>query len=395
MKLYQFLSLAFLTFLIAACDPIVNEPLVGGFGTPGQVRNIRVENLPGAAKIYYTLPYDRGLSYVQAEYTNSLGERVAVNSSAFKNYLLIEGFGEQREYEVELYSISKSDDRSAPVKVKINPTTPPVQLSWETLDVMRTFGGVQLKYENMFEAEFVLYTLVKDEEGNWTEYDRMYTEGGTANIQHSVRGLAPNPTDFAFYLRDKWHNISDTMFTNITPLYEEELDKSLWKDAALMDDGNVPPRYSPLYQLWTPGATTYFFQDNRGADWRGLPTWVTIDFGKPYILGRMKSHQVNHSATWQYGSCSPRLFEIWGSNEATTDWDKWTLLGDFEVVKPSGLPLGTNSADDLALATAGHDFEFELTENSYRYIRYKVKETWGRLNYFCLLELTFWGQAVN
>lgn len=395
MKFIQILIVALLVIFVAGCTADSNEPLVGGFGVPEQVRNVQVENLPGAAKVYYSLPNDRGLSYVQAEYTNTVGERVAVNSSSFKNYILLEGFGAEKDYQIELYSVSKSEERSAPVSVTIHPTTPPVQLSKETLNVFATFGGVGLSYENMFKQEFVLFTLIKNEEGQWVEYDRAYTEGTTESINFSVRRLLPEAYDFAFYLRDKWKNHSDTLFLNLTPLYEEELDKSLWKDAALIDDANVPPRYSPLYQLWTPGTNTYFFQDNREAGWRGLPNWVTIDLGKEYILGRMKSHQVNHAATWQYGSCSPRLFEIWGSNEATTDWSKWTLLGDFEVMKPSGQPVGSNTSDDLALATAGHDFEFALTENSYRYIRYRVKETWGRLDYWCLLELTFWGQAVN
>lgn len=393
MKFYQLLYIVFCAFIISACSEIVNEPLVDGFGKPEQVRNIKVENLPGAAKVYYSLPYDRGLSYVQAEYTNTVGERVAINSSAFKNFILLEGFGEEKEYEIELYSVSKSEERSEPVVVKIHPTTPPVQLSKETLNVYATFGGVALDYHNEFKAEFVSYTLIKNEAGDWVEYDRMYS--GAEFNKYAVRGLEAVPTEFAFYIRDKWRNHSDTLYANLTPLYEEEFDKSLWKDVALIDDFNEP-LYSPLYQLWTAGATTYFFQDYRNtAHKTGIPTWVTIDFGREYVFGRMKSHMVNHSNTWRYGSCTPRLFEIWASNEATTDWDKWTLIGDFEVTKPSGLPVGTNSNDDLALATAGHDFEFDLTDKSYRYIRYRVKETFGRTNYFCLLELTFWGQAVN
>ena|SRR5690606_39454628 len=102
MKYYQILFIALCAVFISACSEEVNQPLVDGFGEPAQVRNIRVENLPGAAKVYYSLPSDRALSYVQAEYTNTVGERVSVNSSAFKNFLLLEGFGEEKEYEIEL-----------------------------------------------------------------------------------------------------------------------------------------------------------------------------------------------------------------------------------------------------------------------------------------------------
>lgn len=395
MKYFQFLFLVCCFIVVAACSEDINEPLVGGFGAPEQVRNVRVENLPGAAKLYYSLPYDRGLSYVQAEYTNTIGERVSVNSSAFKNYIMLEGFGEEKEYEIDLYSVSKSDEKSSPLKVTIHPTRPPVQLSASTLDVYATFGGVVLNYHNPFETEFVAYTLIKNEEGEWEEYDRIYS--GAEFNKHAVRGLEPASVDFAFYLRDKWRNHSDTIYQSLTPLYEEELNKELWKDAALIDDFN-----ERLYAnngvdyLWTPGDRTYFFQDHRDTPEKAvMPNWITIDFGRPYILGRMKSHMVQHADSWMFGSCSPRLFEVWGSNEATTDWSKWTLLGDFESNKPSGLPVGSLNNDDRQQIAEGEDFEFELTENSYRYIRYKVKETWGRSNYFCLLELSFWGQAVN
>src|SRR5699024_5816050 len=146
---------------------------------------------------------------------------------------------------------------------------------------------------------------------------------------------------------------------------------------------------------WTPGDRTYFFQSTKEhPDLAGLPNWVTIDFGKRYILGRMKLFMVKHASTWQYGSCSVKKFEIWGSNNPSTDWNDWNLLGKFESHRPSGRSVGEPLTDaDLTQLEEGEDFTFPPLAESYRYIRFKVIETWGHKNYFCSLELSFWGQA--
>src|SRR5690606_35603753 len=179
---------------------------------------------------------------------------------------------------------------------------------------------------------------------------------------------------------------------------EEELNKSLWKAEELIDDF-YEPLYDtrPLSQLWTAGGTSYFFQNHRDyPEKAGMPTWVTIDLGREYLLGRMKTHMVQHADSWKYGSCSPRRFEIWGSNNPVPNWDNWTLLGEFESTRPSGRGIGEPlTDDDEKQIVDGEDFEFELTDQSYRYIRYKVNETWGNTVHFCLLELTLWGQAVD
>src|SRR5699024_5523478 len=346
-------------------------PLVDSFGPPEVVRNVKVENLPGAAQVSYTLPDDPGLSYVEAEYIDDHGKKKTVKSSDFKNHVMLEGFGKAKDYEVTLYSVSKSEQRSSPVKVSVSPTTPPVQLTGATLEMMRAFGGIAVNFKNEFKKEYVFHTLVKDENGEWSEHDRYYSGAETENVAFNVRNLEAEPTDFAFYLQDTWGNHSDTVYQNLTPLYEEELDKDLWKDADLMDDFNEP-LYSPLYQLWTPGEKTYFFQDHRDYPEKAvMPTWVTIDLGKEYILGRMNTEMVQHAASWKFGSCTPRNFEIWASNEATTDWNKWDFLGKFEMARPSGRGVGEPlTDDDEQIIKDGHDFDFELSDQSYRYIRY-------------------------
>lgn len=389
----NYILLFLLGFLLLSCTEDLKGPFVKDATTPGSITNVTVENLPGAAKISYTLPDNNDLLYVIATYTNTAGELIQSKSSVFKNYILLEGFAEMKEFVVTLRTVDRSENFSPEISVRISPLEAPIHKALETVKAEATWGGAHVSLVNEFEQQLVLFSLIRDSvTGNWVEYDRLYTE--SINGEFFARGFPPEPTDFAFYLRDKWQNESDTLMVNLTPLYEEEFDKSLWKDLNLPDDSNQP-KYSPTYQLWTGtvGDKTYFFQNDKLTI--TPPSWISIDLGRKYIFGRYKIHHVNHSNTWIYGSCTPRIFELWVSNAASTNWNDWTFLGRFESIKPSGSPVGTLTAEDRAKNMEGEDYDLPLLNEGFRYVRFVNIETYGMTNTFCALEFTFWGQVVE
>lgn len=384
--------LSILVLLVLSCEEEVKEPLVKNNLTPEPPFNIQVENLPGAAKIRYNLPENPDLLYVMAKFSTDEGREKVVKSSVFKNYMLLEGFGKSEEYNITLFAVNRSENHSEPVDVKINPLQAPVHDVFASLNANSTFGGVNMTFFNELEYEYTVFTLIKDSlSGDWVEYDRLYTSSKEQN--YSVRGFEPIPTDFAFFFMDQWKNRSDTLFKSLTPLYEVEFDKSLWNDADLPDDSNEP-RYKPLYQLWTPGARTYFFMS---PDMVGLtlPNWFTIDLGKKYVFGRMHIDLTNHHNNWKYTKGTPKVFEIWGTNSPSTNWDDWTMLGEFEIIKPSGLPIGQLSEEDNAQAAMGHDFDFPFQQEAYRYIRFKTISTFSGAPDVNFREITLWGQPVE
>jgi hypothetical protein len=67
------------------------------------------------------------------------------------------------------------------------------------------------------------------------------------------------------------------------------------------------------------------------------------------------------------------------------------MFGDFEIVKPSGLPMGTISDEDKSVANAGHEFYMPIT--SVRYLRFVVKSTWvgDKDNAITIHEISFYG----
>ncbi len=83
---------------------------------PGVVSNIKVTNLAGAALITYTLPDNENLLYVKALYTLN-GQQKEVKVSMFQKKLLVEGFGNTEERNIELYAVSRSEVASEPVSV--------------------------------------------------------------------------------------------------------------------------------------------------------------------------------------------------------------------------------------------------------------------------------------
>lgn len=393
MKKYLLIILSLFLFVMVSCKEDEKGPLIKEGEIPAPVTNIKVENLPGGAKVTYTLPNDVNLLYVIASYTNEKGDIIQNKASVFKDFLMLEGFTEEKEYIISLQTVNRSENHSPEVRVKINPLEPPIYEVFRSMKVQRAFGGAHVYLKNELEKEYVIYSLMRDSiTGEWYEHDRLYTS--SPEREFNVRGanntsLDTIPTDFAFYLTDRWRTYSDTLFATVTPIYEIEVDKSLWKDANLEDDFNNP-LYGPLSELWTPGPRTYFFQNEKGLD-VSTPNWVTIDLGAKYILGRFKINGVSHGPGWMFQGSAIRFFEVFGSNTPTTDWAEWTSLGEFEYNKPSGLPIGQLSEDDIAYNDEGPDFILKQLDEGFRYFRFVNIETWGLTKTFSALEFTLFG----
>src|SRR5690606_28400354 len=80
-----------------------------------------------------------------------------------------------------------------------------------------------------------------------------------------------------------------------------------------------------------------------------------------------------------FANANVKLFEIWGTNEEPNpdgSWDSWTKIMDCEATKPSGLPLGQLSEEDITYALGGEEYKLPEGTPPLRYIRIKVLDTW-------------------
>src|SRR5690606_4782433 len=105
---------------------------------PAKVTNVEVENLPGGARISYTLPKSDNILYIKAVYEIREGVEQEVKSSYYNRGLIIEGFPDTQEYDVQLYTVSRGDVESEPMTVQVQPLSPPVKEVFKTIEIEPT-----------------------------------------------------------------------------------------------------------------------------------------------------------------------------------------------------------------------------------------------------------------
>ncbi len=362
---------------------------------PGIVSQVEVRNFPGGATLSYKLPDSESLRYVLAEYSLK-GVTVEKKSSYYNNSVTVEGFPNTNEYEVKLYAVSWGDKKSDPVTVKITPLEPPVISVFESFVINPTFGGVRISFENETGANLKMIVLTTDSLGDYHPVQTYYTKRESGSF--SARGFDAEERPFGFYVVDRWDNYSDTLFTKLTPLFEEELDKSKFEEVHLPTDTWQQHGGSSygngVKSLWDGvwNVSTHGFVSVPGT---GVPQWFTFDLGETARLSRFKFYHRytrDGGTDGAYYAGDVEVMEIWGSNNPTDSWDSWTLLGHFQSIKPSGQTPPTTEDYQFACVD-GEDFEFPSDIPPVRYLRVKTLKVWGGVTYIYMTELTFWGST--
>lgn len=387
---YFYIITCLISLLVVSCKEEIMEPLPNNDKLTEPVSNIRVENINGGAILTYDLPKDKNAKYVEAVWETSKGVRT-VKASTYNNSMTVEGFGDTNEYEITLYTVNLVEKKSDPVVTTIKPLAPPVDLTFASLGIQEDFGGMTIAFENPAKSDLVISVLAPDSTGLLQPVHDFYT--GLPNGTFAVRGLPPVTERFGFFVRDRWDNHSDTLYMELTPIYEELLDKS--KFAKFDLPGDMQGNYlNPMHGIWDNNQNTIMHTYTYNA--AQMPNVAfAFDMGASAKLSRFKLWQRYHdSYTNIYNTANFKEFEVWGTNEIPDmdgSWDNWTKLMDCEVIKPSGLPRGQYSNDDVEAMLAGHEFIFPLDAPVVRFIRIKVTKNWGDYRWIFASEITFWG----
>src|SRR5690606_10794496 len=321
-----------------------------------------------------------------------------VKASKYVDSLVVEGFPKAQSYDVQLYAVGANEQRSAPVKVVVAPNTPAYISALASLTSTATFGGITINVDNGSRDALVIETLRKEPDGTWQSIDRYYSS--TDLIRYNIRGLQDSTQHFAFFIRDRWLNFSDTVEATLTPLTEIQIPPGSIENIPAEALPGTAPSHNNSSSLAAHKAidgvigrtvNENYYLTMRGT---GMPQHFNVDLKKQYQLSRLVFYQ---RPTYFYRSISPRKVAVWGSNSPAPDgsFDGWTLLGEFEVIKPSGLPMDINSDEDNAAAQAGHNFEFESATMPIRYLRIQTLETWAMSDYITLTEYSIFGNVAN
>ncbi|WP_196940130.1 DUF5000 domain-containing lipoprotein [Sphingobacterium pedocola] len=379
--------------VLGSCEAEIKQVYERNMTPPGVITDVKVTNLPGAAKIEYRLPSDQDLLYIKAVYTLSSGRKMEVKSSYYNNSLTVEGFADEIPYSIELFAVNRSEVASEPTAVTVNPLENPIWEVYRSLETIAAFGGIRVSGANEFQKNVTIMVMT-DSLGEWVpSVDNIYTSA--KQFSRTIRGLDTVPQSFAVTVRDKYMNFTDTLITRLTPLYETALPKSRYNALVLPGDALQEYTSTGLNKMWDgdnfnwpnisltkPGTTT--------------PQWVTFDVGQLAKLSRIviwDYPEYTNSGRMYYFGGNLRNFEIWGSTSPPTDgsWNNWVKLGTFESLKPSGLPTGQQSDEDYQMAYSGLSYDLDVAAPKMRYIRIRSNRNWQGSTFMSIAELQVYG----
>ena len=368
-RILSFLGLPAL-LLLASCEELGRiDQIDENAPAPKAATVTNIDVKPGGAIIHYSIPNDENLLGVKAVFERN-GETCESMASRFVDSLVIEGFGDTAERKATVYSVGKNGKLSSGSTVSFTPLTPPVQGA--SVDIEATFGGVRVKLDGNPSNAALAVVLIQDtlltddgKPASEIEWEELYTFHTSAEkITLNRRGLDAEPKIFGVYLRDRWGNISDTLYRKLEPMEEIKLPTASWKLVMLPTDS-----YEPHEGLWSWYDPAHLWDGNYHGDANGFASkpgprviWITFDLGYTAVLSRA---QMFHRVYEEYSGNGVRHFQVWGSTQPNGDglWDdSWYLLGDFVPFKPSGynedgLP-GTVTQEDKDYWWNTNEFEF-------------------------------------
>lgn len=383
MKLIQTIipSLLLSAFIAASCNkelethsPISNDPTV-----PAQITDVAVVNGSGKATISYKLPSDPHLLYVKAVYTITTGKQYETKASYYNNSLVVEGFADTLEHEVKLYSVSRSEVQSQPVTVKIKPLTSPIWEVFRSIQITDAFGGYNLTAVNASKANI---SIIVTKPNVFNEYEIDNNKSVYTNVDSvlsKIRGIDTGSYRFGFLVVDRWGNKTDTMYKVINPIFETQLDPTKFSSLVLPGDAPQVTNGAALQYAWDGKLGWPYTSFTNQVPGGSGPHMITFNTGALAKLSRIWIRPFPEGTRYYYLTTMKR-FEIYGSDNPNLNGAldaSWKLLGSYTVKKPSGLPYGTDDANDQATAAAGFNWEIDLAAPKVKYIRIRCLENFA------------------
>ena len=390
---YWFLFLGIFALIIttSCSEDTGHDPLEKNGNAPGEVSNIAIQNLSGKVRLTYTAPSDEDLLYIVAEYTLENGREMEVKSSYYSNTMLLEGFSGLSEITVNVYAVNRSEVKSQPVTITVKPKKAAIFAIKESLTAQTDFGGLRIRAQNPDTEDIAILVMQRNDQGDFEPIpNSIYTSA--SEIDQALRGFDTINQEFAIAVRDRWLNVTDTIFTQIKPLFEQLIPRAQFKGLKLSNDAKADYPVSNLFDgqtFWWWGS--YF--TSRTVDTENH--LVTFDIGQITKLSRLHIWNFSEPIGGQqlyYYLGAMKQFRIWGANELNDgDLSGWTLLGEYEVVKPSGLPYAQENNDDLVAARDGADYEIPIDAPAVRYLRIQCLENWAGGEFMAVSEVQVFG----
>lgn len=398
------LSLASLIFT-ASCKEDARIDLVDdNKPAPIALTEVTIKSILGGAVLKYQLPKDENLLCIKAVYEIRPGKTYEAKGSVYVDSLVLRGFGSSNTTQVKIYSVGKNGKESQPLLVDVTPDKPVVEDVAESINFRRAVGGIKFSYNNK-SKENLTYELVKEipELKRWESIRKFYS--GLVKGDQTQRGLEAVETNFGLIISDRWGNVSDTIKSVMTPVFEEEIPKP-WAHKQLKGDswaaGRPDLTIDKLWDgrwdvwdnhLWASSGSTVF------------PQSFTIDLGHLIEVTRVVEHQ---RLVETYKGTSVKRFDLFGTAKDSPNPDinseDWIPLGTFDSYQPSG-QTGAPTQEDIQYGSVeGENFEFVDEHGdpkptpAIRYLRWRTWETWNgqtEMGEVIIAELEVFGKILD
>ena len=399
MKVRRIVIFTGIVLMFFSCQEKKLEPINMSTGKPEPVKFVEATSTPGGAIISFVVPVDNNIMSIKAVYTLTNGKQRESITSCYGNSVIIEGYNDTDEHEALLYTVSLALELSEPVPVRFTPHESPLRKAAKSASITSDFGGAYFAWNNEDRILLTVEMFAADNNGKLTT--ARIINSTLASAYYSLRGYEPEPRKFALILADNWDNVSDTIYPPggiITPWSETKLDKAYWS-IYRYDGAYLPGDVS--FTNWE-GRDEFMFDDDVlsfGHSITGaLPYTITFDLGKHAVLSRAVFFQRFHNGGYfRWGN--PKHIIVYGCSEPPTtgNWDEWTELIDFTIIKPSGTDnnFTFNSEEDTQAAENGHEAAFPISTNTYRYLRFRFMSSWEDRPYVHPAEITLYGEYAE
>lgn len=274
-------------FLLYSCENVRPELPNKGDPAPAKLKVVKVQNIPGGAHIFFTVPKSKSLGWVKAVYTTKANGKQHIKATRYNTSLTVRGFANTKPHKVKLYTVSRGGTPSEPVTVTIHPKTPPFKAVYNSLQVNNTFGGIFVKYSGNVTKAKMSVVFRKKVNGELLPVQTGYISKKKGTL--SIHGMEARPYKLAYYVRDRYQNYSDTTFITLTPLFEVELNRHLFSNAKLPTD-TWEASAGVFPSIWDQAACR---GGGRGCNSYtsvrkdSMPMWITIDLGQKVKVDRI------------------------------------------------------------------------------------------------------------
>ncbi|WP_165823822.1 DUF4959 domain-containing protein [Pseudochryseolinea flava] len=384
-----------LIFLLYSCSEELGyrEPSGASQGAPLPIKEATVKNYNGKATIHYEVPADPTLLYVKAVYMVA-GREVDVKASYYVDSLVVEGFADENEHEVKLFTVNRQEVASEPVTVIVKPLEAPIWQVLESIEIRNAFGGYKLSAVNKTKSSVGVLILEKNVQKEWEVNNDLSVFTSTDSIFSQVAGMDTIKREYAITVRDRWGNLTDTIYRDVTPIYETEIERSRFSSYPLPGDAPMVSNGGVVHGMWDNRYGWPVMFTTLDANISKNPSVVTVDMGKEAKVSKVWIRPFQEISGLFFDYTTLRFFELWGSTSPNPNGEldaTWTKLGSYEMKKPSGSPGLTETPSDVEAAKNGFFFEANLDAPKIRFLRIKCLKNWSGFGSQSVDELRVFG----